>query len=1033
VRCDEDPDAAVAAAEAATPSGRVGPQARVAALARLGEALLCRHVHTAAAGDLDRAVTAYREAVALSPPGHPDHRAAEHNLAVALTYHDRLADTDEAIGIWRRHVAATSAGSTAQSEALTGLGGALERRLFLAADGVAGEVVAGAVDEAVAMLTTATERLTVGTGPWLVARNGLAVALLSRGNTVHAQPDDTARAVAILEDLHGRDVAGAITGGTRVVVVNLERARLQLMRDTGVTDLRHPDRLLVDDLPADGPLADQSEPAVGQVESTRALLDFYTTGRLSELDRAVSRLDAAVRTLSPQHPELAATLVNCASAHHVRATARRAADPAAAGADLVEAVRLGRRALAAANGLRRSSAQGVLATALLDEFVHLGGARTADLDEVVVLLTAAVHAPGADRSVLPHNRLKLADAHLVRALRTGRADDLETAIAIHAELGRTAGVESDPLHAARLSQLLLVKAEATGTTEDALLAAGEARRACQGLGPVSPVWALRTASEWGRWAWRRGALREVGEAHEHALGAMHQLSAAQLVRRDKEAVLSSAAGIAQRAAYALVHTGEPERAVVALEAGRALLLAEAFQRDRRDLERLAESGHADLLDDYRAATSRGAALAATLDSPPGEPADTRSRRLRAAAAAMSEVDDVIARIRQLPRYDDLLRPTGLETIRSAAASAGGVLYLAATDRGGVAVLAGEDGSVRALRLPMLTTRAEAELLGAHRAATAADDGPRALAVTRRLWSTVVAPVMPLLAGRDRVTIVPCGLLGMLPLHAAARPDRDTATGWRYLLDDLVVSYAPNAAAVARVHRDASAAAGSALVAVAEPVPVHQRPLPLAVAEAQHVVACYPAGGPVLAGAAATVPAVLAALPGGSVLHFACHADVDPADPLSSGMIMAGDRRLAVRDLMAMNLDGARLAVLSACHTAAFGADLPDEAVGLPVGMVTAGVPGVVATGWATPDHTAFLTAVRFHQCWRTASGSPAAALRRTQQWIRDSTNAEKRAAFPGVAAFDHDKERDHMSEVDWMDMRADANPLRWAAFSMVGA
>jgi hypothetical protein len=58
-----------------------------------------------------------------------------------------------------------------------------------------------------------------------------------------------------------------------------------------------------------------------------------------------------------------------------------------------------------------------------------------------------------------------------------------------------------------------------------------------------------------------------------------------------------------RHAFALVRSGQPERAVEALEAGRSVLLAEALERNRADLEHLRRSGHADLLDRYRTAVT----------------------------------------------------------------------------------------------------------------------------------------------------------------------------------------------------------------------------------------------------------------------------------------------------------------------------------------------------------------------------------------------------------------------------------------------
>src|SRR5690606_15181428 len=49
-------------------------------------------------------------------------------------------------------------------------------------------------------------------------------------------------------------------------------------------------------------------------------------------------------------------------------------------------------------------------------------------------------------------------------------------------------------------------------------------------------------------------------------------------------------------------------------------------------------------------------------------------------------------------------------------------------------------------------------------------------------------------GIDRFTLVPCGWLGILPLHAAWTPDPALRAGRRYADEIALVTYAPNALA-----------------------------------------------------------------------------------------------------------------------------------------------------------------------------------------------------------------------------------------------
>src|SRR5207249_1672172 len=99
-------------------------------------------------------------------------------------------------------------------------------------------------------------------------------------------------------------------------------------------------------------------------------------------------------------------------------------------------------------------------------------------------------------------------------------------------------------------------------------------------------------------------------------------------------------------------------------------------------------------------------------------------------------------------------------------------------------------------------------------------------VTGELWDRLVGPVIMLLRGRriERAQLVPSGLLGLLPLHAAWTSRNGSRT---YALDELVFSYTPSARAV--VHDRARLADHTTvprLLAIEEPHPISQaNPLP----------------------------------------------------------------------------------------------------------------------------------------------------------------------------------------------------------------
>ena len=65
-------------------------------------------------------------------------------------------------------------------------------------------------------------------------------------------------------------------------------------------------------------------------------------------------------------------------------------------------------------------------------------------------------------------------------------------------------------------------------------------------------------------------------------------------------------------------------------------------------------------------------------------------------------------------------------------------------------------------------------------------------------AAVMAPVVDHLTpqGITQAVLIPTGLLGLLPLHAAWTPDATTPTGRRYALDSVTFRYAPSAMALA---------------------------------------------------------------------------------------------------------------------------------------------------------------------------------------------------------------------------------------------
>lgn len=370
-------------------------------------------------------------------------------------------------------------------------------------------------------------------------------------------------------------------------------------------------------------------------------------------------------------------------------------------------------------------------------------------------------------------------------------------------------------------------------------------------------------------------------------------------------------------------------------------------------------------------------------------------------AARRELDDVIAEIRTVPGYEHFLAAPTFEDVAHAAQEQP-LVYLAAAGPGGLGLVVRGDDVVH-VPLPDLTAdvvrdRVESYLQPYYAFRTDRKDRlpewRAALdAVTKWLWDVAVGPVIEEIQPAPAVVMVAGGLLSLLPLHAAWTDDATAPTGRRYALDTTTFSYVPNARSLAAARDLARESAVDRLLAVVDPPrPSPAAPLPLASLEARAAAAGFAGSADLLRGPAATASSVEAALRRAHVVHLACHGFADLDIPLDSGLLLAGQDVLRLRDILALSLR-VRLAVLSACETSMPGTELPDEVVALPTGLLQAGVAGIVASMWAVPDPATAMLMTEFYRRWRWDQLPPAMALQQSQQWVRDATNGDKSKAY----------------------------------------
>jgi CHAT domain-containing protein/tetratricopeptide (TPR) repeat protein len=837
---------------------------------------------------------------------------------------------------------------------------------------------------------------------------------------------------------------------------------------------------------AETPTTSTEWPRYGSELGVACLFRYEVTGDVRDLERAVTVLEEAARTagevLPADHADLPMCLASLAAALWARYR------QAGTLADLERAAIAAQRAADATPPSSPDRAERLTVLGMIRWACHIHTRDPVDSSEAVAALQAAVDATPAGSA--QHGALvsNLAGALVARASSSDDLADAERAVNLLETVlmdGRTHDAERPNLLAnlgmalqlrqglrgqsndtqravelleealaglpagapqavpcySGLGAMLMRRHAESGHPDDARRAADALRRACSAGLLERAEAVLDQARMWAIWAGQRGAWDEMAEAGGYGLAAMEQLLATQLLRGQKEAWLRRGQGLPAMAAYALGRMGRTGEAATTLERGLALLLSEALNLHRTDLSRLEDTGHAPLVDRYRQAADRWERLAhdpelmVSFRPGPVALADGHGALLR---AARKELDEAVAAIRTVPGWAGFLAAPRYDDVRAAATSP--LVYLAATQWGGLAlVVRPNEDRPTAVWLPELTEAAlggwVSHLVPGQRpgvdptASEATVDG-----LTRTLWQAVMAPVLTELGSRvEHATLIPAGGLALLPLHAAWTPDPSRPTGRRYALDELLLTWAPNARALAGARLGAGMAPERLLV-----VEVGGMSLPNAAHEAATAAALFAPAVVHLGEEAATLEAVKRTVHQADVLHMACHAHADVNAPLHSAMVLHGPEQLTVGELLTVRLR-LRLAILSACETFIPGSELPDEVVGLPTALLQAGAAGVIGSLWKVLDRSTLLLMLRFYQGWRLQNLDPAEALRRAQQWLRDSSNGDKRATVEAAL-----KQPDHRLpaaalEACWdavvleePDKRAFEHPARWAAFTYMG-
>ncbi|HEY1484925.1 MAG TPA: CHAT domain-containing protein, partial [Micromonosporaceae bacterium] len=546
--------------------------------------------------------------------------------------------------------------------------------------------------------------------------------------------------------------------------------------------------------------------------------------------------------------------------------------------------------------------------------------------------------------------------------------------------------------------------------------------------PSSTAARARLAAAWAEWAVGTGAAELAAEAYQCLVGLVAADSATRYGAGVKGRLLAVAQEYAEEAGYWLARSGRYREAVLALETGRAVGLTEMLGRDTVSVvERLYIAGRADLGDAYRRAIEEFDQQERQ-SSPRLRQAWNDLRDVARQVAVATGADPLMPDV----RYDDVTAETG----------DGALVYIAAAKAGGYALVVAAHHDPQFIDLPKLDRATVAALVDAvlpgavassrssrSEARDAWPAEPTADPVTtglRKLWVDGIRNLLLFNARGRIVTLIPVGLLSLLPLHAAGDlgAPGDPHTEWHHAGGFSAIRYVPNVRGLRRCRETARDLATEDLSLLAVDVPsgfgldaaAHLR---YVTRETDEVAARW-LGRTARTTHDCTWEEFRTTADDYTVWHLACHGSAEPSSIMDSRLYFVDQQVSLERLRRALRRDRRRLAILSACETNLTDAAMPNEVLGLPTALIQVGFAGVIAASWRVDDLATTYLMTAFYHLW-CQGDEPPVALNRAQQWLRSAKRSDLATLLPDI---EPQGDRD---EYPYRD------PRYWAAFAYTGA
>ncbi|KAF8746342.1 TPR-like protein, partial [Rhizoctonia solani] len=470
--------------------------------------------------------------------------------------------------------------------------------------------------------------------------------------------------------------------------------------------------------------------------------------------------------------------------------------------------------------------------------------------------------------------------------------------------------------------------------------------------------------------------------------------------------ISSTENLAVRAASAAILSCKYALALEWLEHARCVVWSQSLML--RSPVDILQASHPDLATQLQSisrqlhhANSQSSSSHPVVDAP-----DHRHRLAR-------EYNDLVAQARKLPGFEGFLLPTKTSELIEAARNGPVVVINCEENHCDALIVMPGSGDITHVPLPNFTgTKAQYTRIEMEKSIRSRQPSERGTKrrpaqeeeidfekILASLWYDIVKPVLDFLEYTHKtdeisrkmphITWCPTGAISFLPLHAAGDYERPQSRVFDYVIS----SYTPTLTALLSSSSSTLDRDCRVLVIGQEATPGHQQ-LPGTTKELECVVGCIQdrAGYLQLLGSQATTTAVLDAMEHHDWVHLACHAHQNVHDPTDSGFFLHNGT-LNLASINQRSLKNKGLAFLSACQTATGDEQLPDEAIHLASGMLTAGYSSVIATMWSVYDDDAPLVADRVYaqlmKHGRIGNGEAGKALHNALGELRDKVGEKE--------------------------------------------